>query len=166
MVSARTFPVHMFLVQSVRTASLVQCHTRLRYLGPVARRALGRRGPVEKDSFPADRSRQFVALPATHVAMRAFESKRSTPVVVEERGFPLRTVMALSTRRDSGFCKLQSMDVRVAGFALGGHGLEIRVRQSGFGIRGVMATAARSGPVSAEQREGCLRVVEAGEVLP
>jgi len=83
MVSARTCPVHMFLVQSVRTASLVQCRTRLRYLSAVASRALGRRGPVEKDSLPADRSRQFVALLATHVAMGAFESKRSTRVVVE-----------------------------------------------------------------------------------
>jgi hypothetical protein len=27
MVSARTFPVHMFLVQPLRTASLVQCPT-------------------------------------------------------------------------------------------------------------------------------------------
>ena len=166
MVCARTFPVHMFLVQSVRTASLVQCHTRLRYLSAVASRALGRRGPVEKDGFPADYSRQFVAPFATHVAMRAFESKRSTRVMVEQRGFPLRAVVTLRTRCDSGFCKLQSMDFRVAGFAFRGRGLEIRVRQLGFGIRGAMASAAQSGPVSTDEWEGCLGMVEAGEVLP
>ena len=166
MVCARTGPVHMFLVQSGRTASLVQCRTRLRYLRAVASRALGRRGPVEKDSFPSDRSRQFVAFLAAHVAMRAFESKSRTRVVVEKRWFPLRAVVTLRTGCDSGFRKLQSMDVRVAGLAFRGRSLEIRVRQAGFGILRAMATAAQSGSVSTDEGERCLGVVEARELLP
>jgi len=74
--------------------------------------------------------------------------------------------VTLRTRCDSGFRKLQAMDVRVAGLALGGRGLEIRVRQAGFGIRGAVAPAAQSGPVSADERERCLGVVEARELLP
>jgi hypothetical protein len=166
MVSASPLSVHMFLVQSVRTGSLVHRRIPLKHLRPMACIALFRGGAVEKNGFPGHRSYQFMATFAARIAMRALQSEGGPLVMVEQRRLPFCAVVTFRARRRSRSRELRAVDVLVACLAFRGCCLEIRVDQIDFWIRRPMAANAGSGQVSAEQREGGLRMVEAREFFP
>ena len=100
--------------------------------------------------------------------MRALQGKRSSGVMIKQRGLPLGAVMALRARRYPRLCKLLAVDVRMARFAFAGCGLEVDIPETGRGspVRWLVAIETGCGLVHAEQRERGLRMIEARQFLP
>ena len=121
-----------------------------------------RRWFVEQNRFAFDLAHQVVAVGAFHIRVHALKRKSSTSIVIEQRRFPLRAIVALGAGCDIPLCELLAMRVLAALLALSRCGLEIHVDHVGFEVRRLMAVDAGGGAVCAQQRESSLRVIELG----
>jgi len=71
--------------------------------------------------------------------MRTSEGKGSACLVIEERRFPTRAVVAVGARGHAGLGKLGAMNVLMTLFALSRRGREIHVNEGGLEGRRFMA---------------------------
>ena len=74
--------------------------------------------PIEKHRLGGYETRKFVTLPAAHILMRASQRESSPLLVIEERRFPLHTVVTFSTWSNVRFGELLPVNVFVTVFAL------------------------------------------------
>ena len=88
-----------------------------------------RRGLIKEHGLAFDRSRQFVATLAAHIAMCALQCERSPFVMVKQGRFPSRGLMTAGAVGDSGLRKLQAVDIRMTGLAFRRCRFEIHVHK-------------------------------------
>ena len=98
--------------------------------------------------------------------MSASQWKLRAPIMIKQRRFPFRAVVAFRATRDSRRGELFSVCVLVAVLANHRRGSEIRLDQLGLEVGWFVARDASSRTVGSYQRERCLRVVEARQLLP
>jgi len=146
---------------SLQKKPLLNCSLSLGPIRPVTRRARSWCRLIKKNRFPADGSRQLVAIFTAHAAVGSLQSEPRSRVVVEQRELPLLAVVAIGARGHAAFDELQTVNIGMACFAFVRRGFEIHVDERHFGIRRIMAIPARRGRVRPQQRKRCLRVVEA-----
>lgn len=101
-----------------------------------------------------------------HVAVDALQRKWRATVVVEKRWLPLVAVVAISACGDASLRKLGGVRIGVTLFAFQRSTVEIRIHQLGAEICRLMAVNACHRPMSPDQRETGLCVVEPGNVPP
>lgn len=133
---------------------------------PVTGSAVPRSWLVEQNRFACDQLGQLVTLGAAYVLMGSSQRERRPRLMVEERGPPLRRVMAVRAAGDAVFTKLLAMDIFMAVFTLLRSGFEVDVHQLGFKIERLVAVDTRRGTVCSQQRELRLGVIEARKFLP
>lgn len=88
------------------------------------------------------------------------------PIMIEQRRFPFRAVVAFRATRDSRRGELLSVDVLVALLANHRRGSEIHFDQLGLEVGRFVARDASGGTVGSYQGERCLCVIEARQPLP
>jgi len=82
---------------------------------------------VEKNCLRGDHFRQFVTFCAAYILVGSPEREGGAFVVVEERRFPFRAVVALGAASDVGTCELLAVYVLMAIFTLRRRSLEIHI---------------------------------------
>lgn len=132
----------------------------------MARHALPRSGLVKKHVSSFDRSGRGVAGLAPYLAMRTGQCERCLFVVVKQRWFPSRSVMAASALGNSIFRKLQAMDIGMASLASRGRRFEIDAKQSSCQVRWLVAAGTFCGFVRPAQGKRGLRMIEPGQIAP
>jgi len=133
----------------------------------MAGNARARSEMVDHNKFSSKRLPLGVTPRARYAFMPAFQWKRRARVMIELRRFPDPGLVALGALAASSLAtELATVDVIVAGAALGGRSGECRFAQRLRRIRGLVAVRAVHCTVSTEQRKARLRVVESGYVLP
>lgn len=108
-------------------------------LGAVAGSAIFGCRLVEEDVLAFDNTNLLVTSFAAHVLVCTFQREGSAQFVIEERGLPLRAVMALCAGCDAILQELLAVRVLVAVFTLGRRTLEVNIHQLGFEVRGLVA---------------------------
>ncbi len=104
---------------------------------------------------------------AAHVLVPAFQRKAGTRLMIEQRWFPLQTVVTIGTRSDLGaVSKLGAVGIFVALLTLAGRRLEIRLHQLGTQVRRLVAINARGSAMRAQQGERRFGVIEGAEITP
>lgn len=93
----------------------------------MARGAVLRCRFVEKNCFRGDHLRQLVTLSAAHILVGPTKREGCAFVVVKERRFPFRAVVAFGAASDVGTCKLLAVHVLMAIFTLRRRSLEIHI---------------------------------------
>ena len=130
----------------------------------MAVRARFRRRLIEQHQFPLNFALQGVALRAAHIFVAAGEGELRAFVVIEGRGRPALSGVAIRARRHAVLGgELTSVRVGVAGVAILRRSLELNVMRAG---RRLMAIVAGDHAMRSHQIEFRLRVVEALDVNP
>lgn len=110
-------------------------------------RAIFRSGSVKQNRFTVDVARDFVASRAAYVAMSSLQWKIGSLIVIKERGFPFRGVMAIGAGCLVAFRELPAVNVEVAQLAFGRRGFEVHVHERSFEVGRLVAIHARHGPM-------------------
>lgn len=108
----------------------------------VASGTVFRRRLVEENCLGRNDPRQFVAVSAAHVLMRAAQRELRSFFVIEERWLPFRAVVALRTAGNVPLCKLLAMDIFMAVFALCRSRFEVHIDQLRLEIRRLVTVHA------------------------
>ena len=109
---------------------------------------------------------QLVALRAADVLVGSAQGEGRSLLVIEKRGLPLVTVVAVCARRGVRFGKLLSMNVFMTVLALRRRSLEIHIDQLRFEVRGLVAIDASGGTMRPDQSEFRFRMVERRKIFP
>ena len=115
---------------------------------------------IEQNLFPIDPLGQIMTLCAPRFLVGPLQRKRSALLVIEQRRFPLRAVVALHATRGSIFSELLAVNILVAVFALRRCRLEVHIDQLGLHVRRLVAVDTGSGAVRPDQRKIRLGVIE------
>jgi hypothetical protein len=118
-------------------------------VAPVAAYAFPRRWLIKQNEFAIYQSGQLVASLASHIAVRAFQSKGRLFVMVKKRWLPVRGAMTTITLLVVGIAKLVSMDIGVASRALSRRQGEINLHEPSSRASRLVAIGARGGLMSA-----------------
>lgn len=94
------------------------------------------------------------------------QGELSAFVVIESRGFPLRTVVTIGAERDLRLGELAAVRVGMTFFALQWSLGEVRIDQPGSEVWRFVAVDAGHGAMRTHERELGLGMIEAGEVFP
>src|SRR5215471_405298 len=131
-----------------------------RVRGPMARRAVLGSRLVEENCLSRDHTGRLVTRGAAHVLMSAPQGESRPLLVVKQRRFPLRAVVTLGTTRYVGYSELLRVDVLMAVLTRGRSRFEIDIDQLGLEIRRLVTVFAGRRPMSSQEREFCLRMIE------
>lgn len=117
-------------------------------------------GLVEQYLPGRNRPDQLVAGLATNILVDALERERRPCVVVEQRRFPFRAVVAFPARRGLPLGELPAVDIFVTVLALGRSRSEVHVHELGLHVWRLMAIDASGRAVRSYQGERSLGVIE------
>ena len=121
---------------------------------------------VEEHRFAFKLALVLVAARAGHILVQPLQRELGALVVIEERGFPFRRVMAVHARRHAGLLKLLAMRVFVASFALERRRREVRLHQFRLHVWRLVAIDTGRCLVRPGQHKVRLAVVKALDILP
>lgn len=133
----------------------------------MTRGALPGRGFIEQNRLRFHGFHQLVATVATNVTVHALQREVGALVMIERRGLPLGTVVAISAGRDTiGAGKLSAVNVLMTVLAPGGRGAEVDIRQLCAHVRRFVTIDAGNGAMSAYESEVRLRMIKFCQVFP
>ena len=123
-------------------------------------------GLIEQYLPARDGPDQLVAGFATNVLVNALERESRARVVIKQRRFPFRAVMAFRAGCVLSLGKLSAVDVLVTILALGWSRFEVHVHERGLHVRRLVAINAGGRAMRPHEGERSLGVIKSGKLFP